>query len=91
MADVAAENILRSIEASSSTAQQQPEWQTFTPAPTMLKLSLGLGKMVFQGAPAADPETGEERPVIEVKEDPPDLAVEGVWAMAGHHTRDLYL
>ncbi|CEH14929.1 Monodehydroascorbate/ferredoxin reductase [Ceraceosorus bombacis] len=99
MADVAAENILRSIEHSSgssasttaNSASDTQRWQSFTPAPTMLKLSLGLGKMVFQGAPAADLETGEMRPTIEIKDDPHDLAVEGVWGMAGHHTRDLYL
>jgi hypothetical protein len=55
----------------------------------MLKLSLGLGKMVFQGLPA---EGGDGRPVIELKEDPHDLAVEGVWQfMAGMSTDDLHV
>ncbi|KAJ1029916.1 hypothetical protein NDA16_000832 [Ustilago loliicola] len=57
MADVAAENILRDIQAktptlSPSDAPRSPrstEMVEFNPAINMLKLSLGLGKMVFQG------------------------------------------
>lgn len=112
-ADIAAENIVRDIGSSASldghsamTTQQEPaELLTFTPAPNMLKLSLGLGQMVFQGAPveekvpilSADGEpTGKTekimRPEITVKDDPEHLGVEGVWTfMAGASTEDLYL
>ncbi|SPO21435.1 uncharacterized protein UTRI_00912 [Ustilago trichophora] len=57
MADVATENILRDIQAktptlSASDSPRSPsttEMLEFQPAVNMLKLSLGLGKMVFQG------------------------------------------
>ncbi|PWN21569.1 FAD/NAD(P)-binding domain-containing protein [Microstroma glucosiphilum] len=110
MADVAAENIVRDIGIAStdnsaatvddkrspspSTKVQPVEMLTFTPAPNMLKLSLGLGKMVSQGGPVTDKdENGNERtrPEISVKEDPHDLGVVGVWQfMAGAPTEDLY-
>jgi NADH dehydrogenase FAD-containing subunit len=87
MADVAADNILRTIEAESE-AKESVELQHFHPAANMLKLSLGLGKMVFQGAP--DEQTG--RHLVEVREDPEDLTVEGVWTfMAGMSTEDMYI
>ncbi|PWN89861.1 FAD/NAD(P)-binding domain-containing protein [Acaromyces ingoldii] len=65
----------------------------YKPAPNMLKLSLGLGKMVFQGAPSEHPdENGRHRPEVTLKEDPADLAVEGVWQfMANHSTDDMTL
>lgn len=106
MADVAAENIMRDIEAeqagkAASEGQQQdvhvgPDGhadatalQEFQPPVNMLKLSLGLGKMVFQGAPS-DENGG--RPVVEVRDDAADLAVEGVWQfMAGMSTSDMYV
>lgn len=60
MADIAAENIVRDIGEASreptstcetpSTVPEPAEMVHFNPAPNMLKLSLGLGKMVFQGA-----------------------------------------
>ncbi|UZJ51899.1 hypothetical protein CBS101457_001219 [Exobasidium rhododendri] len=94
MADVAAENIISDIEQQSrGTATTEEERHAnlkhYTPAGNMLKLSLGLGKMVFQGLPV---EGGDGRPVVELKEDPHDLAVEGVWQfMAGMSTDDLHL
>ncbi|MCO5549511.1 hypothetical protein L7F22_002983 [Adiantum nelumboides] len=89
MADIAAENIIRDISNSSLKPNtEKTSLQHFDPAANMLKLSLGLGKMVFQGAP--DEKTG--RPTIEVREDPSDLAVEGVWQfMAGMSTDDMYI
>ncbi|SJX60881.1 uncharacterized protein SRS1_12107 [Sporisorium reilianum f. sp. reilianum] len=59
MADVATENILRDIEAKTPTVasadRPRPvEWLEFQPAVNMLKLSLGLGKMVFQGPAMAE-------------------------------------
>lgn len=110
MADVAAENIVRDIGVASiaesaeagegrrspspSTKVQPVEMLTFTPAPNMLKLSLGLGQMVSQGGPVTvKDEDGIERtrPDITVKEDPDDLGVLGVWQfMAGASTEDLY-
>lgn len=59
MADVATENILADIAAqsessgSSAVTNAIPQMQNFEPAVNMLKLSLGLGKMVFQGATLA--------------------------------------
>lgn len=93
MADVAAENIIRDIEVSSkgtvTEEKRHATLQHYTPSGNMLKLSLGLGQMVFQGLPAED---GDGRPVVELKEDPHDLAVEGVWQfMAGMSTDDLHL
>jgi NADH dehydrogenase FAD-containing subunit len=92
MADVAADNIIRDIAISEEKGaltdeKRHSNLQHFTPAANMLKLSLGLGQMVFQGLPAED-----GIPVVEIKEDPHDLAVEGVWEfMAGMSTDDLYL
>ncbi|SNX84216.1 uncharacterized protein MEPE_02924 [Melanopsichium pennsylvanicum] len=69
MADVATENILRDIQAKTPTlsATDSPKQQEalespaqgtelveFNPAVNMLKLSLGLGKMVFQGPRMAE-------------------------------------
>ena len=89
MADTAAENIIRDISNSSVASNaEKTQLQHFDPAANMLKLSLGLGKMVFQGAP--DEKTG--KPTVEVREDPSDLAVEGVWQfMAGMSTDDMYI
>lgn len=91
MADIAAENIIRDIantSAGASTQNEKATLQHFEPAPNMLKLSLGLGKMVFQGVP--DEKTGI--PAVEVRDDPSDLAVEGVWQfMAGMSTDDMYI
>lgn len=94
MADVAAENIVRDInQLNSGTTSEEARHATlqhYTPAGNMLKLSLGLGKMVFQGLPAG--EGGDGRPVVEEKEDPHDLAVQGVWQfMANMSTDDMYL
>ncbi|KAJ1032135.1 hypothetical protein NDA18_001633 [Ustilago nuda] len=58
MADIATENILRDIQAKTPTlspsdaprSPRSPDMVEFKPAVNMLKLSLGLGKMVFQGA-----------------------------------------
>lgn len=92
MADVAADNIIRDIASSEEDISIIDEkghstLQHFTPAANMLKLSLGLGQMVFQGLPGKD-----GIPVVEIKEDPHDLAVEGVWEfMAGMSTDDLHL
>ena len=107
MADVAAENVLRNIGVAtggesekedvtslSSSHSEHADLQEFEPAPSMLKLSLGLGKMVFQGAPVPDPNDSNapHRPEVAVKEDPHDLAVEGVWTfMAKASTDDMYL
>lgn len=115
MADIAAENIVRDIGVSADVADaraepslagpapdvkiEQPEMVHFNPAPNMLKLSLGLGKMVFQGGPIPHHSVGEDgqqvealRPEISVKEDPEDLGVEGVWTfMANAPVEDLYL
>ncbi|PWN27600.1 FAD/NAD(P)-binding domain-containing protein [Jaminaea rosea] len=104
MADVAAENIIRDIgvrgasvnpedsaPSSPSTAITPAELVHFSPAPNMLKLSLGLGQMVFQGGPVKG-EDGVERPEVSVKDDPADLGVEGVWTfMANMSVEDLYL
>lgn len=96
MADVAAENIIRDIDHeargdvgvdghASPTALEK-----FAPPVNMLKLSLGLGKMIFQGAPPEDDPHG--RPLVDVREDAKDLAVEGVWQfMAGMSTEDMYV
>lgn len=103
MADVAAENIIRDIglrgnveedattRAAETTKSTPAELVRFEPAPNMLKLSLGLGSMVFQGGPVVG-DDGIERPEISVKDDPEDLGVEGVWSfMANHPLDDLYL
>lgn len=72
MADVASENILRDIQAKTSSATEgtsksrpsspteKVEMVQFEPAVNMLKLSLGLGKMVFQGPAMAD-DTPEDK------------------------------
>ncbi|PWN51981.1 FAD/NAD(P)-binding domain-containing protein [Violaceomyces palustris] len=66
MADIAVENILRDIESSSNnrgssrpSSPKLTEMVEFKPAVNMLKLSLGLGKMVFQGAPVQPAKEGE--------------------------------
>lgn len=94
MADTAVENIVRDIEqlnkGVSGEEERHRQLQHYTPAGNMLKLSLGLGKMVFQGLPAE--EGGDGRPIVEEKEDPHDLAVQGVWQfMANMSTDDMYL
>lgn len=79
---------------SPSLRSEPAEMMHFSPAPNMLKLSLGLGKMVFQGAPVPHEEDGAEtiKPEISIKEDPEDLGVEGVWTfMAGASTEDMSL
>lgn len=89
MADVAAENIVRDIQngQNAATTADKVALQHFDPAANLLKLSLGLGKMVFQGPP--DEKTGV--PLVEVREDPDDLTVEGVWTfMAGVSTDDMH-
>lgn len=93
MADVVADNIIRDIQLSKddtlSDEQRHATLEHYTPVGNMLKLSLGLGKMVFQGLPAED---GDGRPIVEVRDDPDDLAVEGVWQfMANMSTDDMYI
>ncbi|CDS00533.1 uncharacterized protein SPSC_02082 [Sporisorium scitamineum] len=70
MADVATENILRDIQAKTPTVTprdrpsspaEKAEMVEFHPAVNMLKLSLGLGKMVFQG-----PAMAEDTPVEKI-------------------------
>ncbi|KDN45311.1 hypothetical protein K437DRAFT_294604 [Tilletiaria anomala UBC 951] len=81
-------------DISGASASSPLELQEFDPTPTMLKLSLGLGKMVFQGGPVTDPAKPDKppRPEVTLKDDPHDLAVEGVWKfMAKASTDDLYL
>jgi NADH dehydrogenase FAD-containing subunit len=90
MADVAVNNIILDIEQQQQTAAgKHTKLQEFKPVGNMLKLSLGLGKMVFQGL--AD-EGGDGRPTVQVKDDPTDLAIEGVWQfMANMNTEDMHL
>ncbi|CAO1613769.1 unnamed protein product [Parajaminaea phylloscopi] len=112
MADVAAENIIRDIGFStdlsgggdadspshSHVKAAEPELMRFDPAPNMLKLSLGTGKMIFQGGPIEHRQVGADgeeetvmRPEISVKDDPEDLGVEGVWTfMANAPIDDMY-
>lgn len=59
MADVATDNILRDINAKNGTSGDA-QMVDFQPAVNMLKLSLGLGKMVFQGSVMADDTPAEQ-------------------------------
>ena len=103
MAEIAVENILRDIRAPEASVD---DMITFTPAVNMLKLSLGLGQMVLQGAPVTEeslaslPEQSTDlidgrivgKPEISIKPDPEDLGVEGVWTfMANADTADMHV
>lgn len=103
MADVAAENILRDILHVKSTTDPQANklaesepipLQSFKPGPPLLKLTLGLDKVVMQGAPEPDKsEPGEPlRPTITVKEkEAEDMDVELTWKfMALADPSDMY-
>lgn len=109
MADIAAGNILLDIQSSSSTQDQDQDRTSedsetalkplnFVPAPNLLKLSLGLGKVAHQGAPVKKVE-GEgsnrvetEEVPVEVKEEDEDLGVKLVWQyMALAPTEDMHL
>lgn len=58
----------------------------FTPIAPMLKLSLGMGSMVFQGLPGDD-----GKPLVEVRDDPEDLGVKSIWRfMAKASTADMH-
>lgn len=82
MADVAAENIIRdscvrgaNLEDSaptSPTATTPAELVHFSAAPHMLKLSLGLGQMVYRGGPVKG-EDGVKSPEVSVLADTADL------------------
>lgn len=94
MADVAARSIVQQIRVkenvnlgvSGQNSQEEQALDTFTPAPAMLKLSLGLGSMVFQGLPGDD-----GKPQVEVRDDPEDLGVKSIWRfMAKASTEDMY-
>ncbi len=61
MADVATDNILRDINAKNGTSGDA-QMVDFQPAVNMLKLSLGLGKMVFQGSVMADDTPEADQP-----------------------------
>lgn len=91
MADVAAENILRDIlhvkstddvEANKADESEPIPLHSFKPGPPLLKLTLGLNKVIVQGAPEPDKsEPGEPvRPTITVKEcESEDMDVELTW------------
>lgn len=82
MADIAAGNILLDIQAETQEKKQDElKPLNFEPAPNLLKLSLGLGKVATQGAPIKLVENGVEREEVpvEVKEEEHDLGVELVW------------
>jgi hypothetical protein len=90
MADIAAENILRDILHVKSTTDPENNklddsepvpLTSFKPGPPLLKLALGLHKLVTQGAPEPDESLPGKpiRPTIAVKEDSEDMDIELTW------------
>ena len=89
MGETAAANILRDItrrtdpeDPSTAVPEGQPmPLQEFTPGPDMIKLTVGGGKVVTQGAPQPDESLpgNPERPTITESEDTEDMYIEGVW------------
>lgn len=93
-------NVSSTRDVSTAVKRESPELVHFSPAPNMLKLSLGMGKMVFQGRPVRHPASdGEDssdkmvlRPEICVKEDPEDLSMEEMWTFTANASTDnMYL
>lgn len=85
MGDVAAENILKDIDASTGSSDgsastesvQTESLDHFHPRPNLIKLTVGDGKCVVQGAPE-ETEDGTKIPVS-VQDDPEDMMIESVW------------
>lgn len=102
MAEVAAENILRDILRVKST--KEPSYHplapsdlipldSFKPGPPLLKLSIGLDKLVVQGAPEQDTSVSGDpvRPTITINaKQSEDMDPTPVWRMALADTSDLY-
>ena len=102
MGETAAENILRDITRradSADPATEVPEgesvpMQEFQPGPDMIKLTIGGGKVVTQGAPEPDASLPgkPKRPTITESDDMEDMFIEGVWkSMALADPSDMYL
>lgn len=102
MGETAAENILRDItrradSADPATAVPEGEsvpMQEFQPGPDMIKLTIGGGKVVTQGAPEPDASLPgkPKRPTITESDDTEDMYIEGVWkSMALADPSDMYL
>lgn len=101
MADVAAENILRDIlrvKSSTEPEDKVPEGEAiplevFRPAPTLLKLTLGLNMNAIQGAPEPDESLPGQpmRPKVSTADEQEDMGVESVWkCMALADPSDMY-
>lgn len=102
MAEVAAENILRDILRVSSTRASDSHplapadsipLDSFKPGPPLLKLSIGLDKLVVQGAPERDTSQPDEpvRPTISINaKQSEDMDATLAWGMALADTSDLY-
>lgn len=84
--DTAAVTAAAEDEAAAAEAEAL---EHFTAQPPMLKLSLGLGSMVFQGLPG--PSGDGTKPLVEVRDDPEDMQVKSVWRfMAKASTHDMH-
>lgn len=101
MGETAAANILRDIthrtdpeDPSTEVPADQPvPLQEFTPGPDMIKLTIGGGKLVTQGAPEPDESLPDKpvRPTITESDDTEDMYIESVWKnMALADPSDMY-
>lgn len=101
MGETAAANILRDIthrtdpgDPSTHVPDGQPiPLQEFNPGPDMIKLTIGGGKVVTQGAPEPDKSLPghPERPTITESDDTEDMYVDAVWkSMALADPSDMY-
>ena len=102
MAEVAAENILRDILRVRSTKESDDgplaptdtiPLDSFKPGPPLLKLSIGLDKLLVQGAPERDTSVPGEpvRPTITMNaKQSEDMEPTHAWRMALADTSDLH-
>ncbi|PKI84726.1 hypothetical protein MVES1_000999 [Malassezia vespertilionis] len=102
MGEAVAENILRDImrqadseDPTSKLPDGEPvPLKEFTPLPDMLKLTIGGGEVVSQGAPAPDESLPGRpmRPTVQVAPDQEDMYIESVWkGMALADPSDMYI
>lgn len=102
MGETAAENVLRDIthradseDPASVVPEDEPvPLQHFTPRPDMIKLTIGKGRVVTQGAPEPDPTLPgtPTRPTVTLTDDTEDMYIESVWKnMALADPSDMYV
>ncbi|WFD34442.1 hypothetical protein MCUN1_001283 [Malassezia cuniculi] len=87
MGEVAAENIIKDItggtssgsdSSASSDSAQTEDLDHFHPRPNLIKLTVGGGKCVVQGAPE-ETEDGKTHVPVSVQDDAEDMMIEAVW------------